>query len=394
MGSCASIQGSVSSTEFVSVSANQPSKKLLELQQLEENLAREKELCDGLMKSNEELRLQLNDAKQIAEDWKKMDLRSQIATDAKQIADELKSHHREAKAHLLETKKLDELRMRDEVQAAERQSAWASNRATTFVVGSSLPLQKNISDSNPQQRIYNQAHTRQSAKSLLRHVEQILAPGARNIVEVFLQRQNTEYVRRKFEEKCKRFVGGIKTARLEESKEALKDLGRPDADELISAEGFEHNHQVTVEEFVRILQMPSKIESWTSAIPWSRIIANVINSHLSDDNLTSESKTDPLLRLAQISDDEEKLAIICCGINYGVQRLLTEHIQELKQSLAEMDGQLLSGASRERTRSREDETASTSWNKFSTTSDMQCGTVSDFYKGLSVRIGMVFRLNT
>jgi hypothetical protein len=364
MGSAASVQANASlpvTQVMKSASPNsiQTSHLLAQISILKEMVESEKKHCQELMQSKEELRSQLKQAQKDEEFGK-----NQIFQTKEQLSDL--------------SKKFEDIQRREE-NLLKQHHTFPSDALSSMSNHPTIRYEL-----NDQTDIQNSL---QSALSVQRLIGANPHEINMKIVDLFIQRQNKDFVSRVFEDNCKRLVNGKKGVGSEEIKNALQQLGLnhqslgfDSMENMVSELDVDTDTLINYEEFVHFLQRPSKIEGWTSSIPWSQMVATVINS-------TEEMANgkDPLHRLALLSGDEEKLANIFRGINYGIQILLTKHIQELKRALAELDS---TSATRNSHRNRGSESGN-SWTKFSSTSAMPFGIVSNFYEGLSSRVGEV-----
>jgi hypothetical protein len=341
-----------------SASQSSMQSSLLEQTFFKEMVESEKKRNMELTQDKEDLKLQLNKAQRSEEYWR-----------AQQI--QTKEQLSEASKKLEEVRKREEALIREHLLSASLQQQWQQQQQQQSVTQNSVQSAANV-------RQFIGANPHESIKK---------------IADLFLQRQNKDFVTRVFEDNCKSLANGLRGVGREEIKNALQQLGLShqslgfdSMDNLESELDLDNDNLMTYEEFVHVLQRPSKIEGWTSSIPWTQMVATVINAI---EDIASDK--DPLHKLAMMSGDEEKLAMIFGGINYGVQILLTEQIQELKRALGELES-AYTNRNQDRNRNPERNRTSesgNSWTKFSSTTEMQCGMVSNFYEGLSSRVGEV-----
>ena len=190
-------------------------------------------------------------------------------------------------------------------------------------------------------------------------------------IDFFFQRQDERKVKEVFETLCSIHRDGRKLADGHAAKSAMEKLGietkHLNADNLTAFLDTDSDRLVSFEEFSCALKSPSKIERWTSSIPWNQLAAAVLNC------CKVNPDEDPLRIICYLSQQEE--AVVHKGLSDGLSRLLNEHIQQLRTAFTEMDNQQTSRKAGEQQ------------NKFSMTREMQCGAVSSFYNGLSQRIG-------
>jgi hypothetical protein len=366
MGSCASVQtnptlSGMHGAHEQSASQSSMQSSLFDQTIFKEIVESEKKRSMELTQDKEDLKMQLNKAQKSEEYWKAQ----QILT-KEQLSDA--------------SKKLEEVRKREEALIREH------------LLSASLLQQQQRQQQQQQQQSATQ-NSVQSAANVRQFIGANPHESIKKIVDLFLQRQNKDFVARVFEDNCKSLANGVRGMGREEIKNALQQLGLnhqslgfDSMDNLESELDLDNDNLMTYEEFVHVLQRPSKIEGWTSSIPWTQMVATVINAI---EDIASDK--DPLHKLSMMNGDEEKLAMIFGGISYGVQILLTEQIQELKRALGELESNSTnrnSDRNRNPERNRTTESGK-SWTKFSSTSEMQCGIVSNFYEGLSSRVGEV-----
>jgi hypothetical protein len=365
MGSCASVHAvetnptlpGMHGVHLESASQSLMQSSLLDQTIFKEMVESEKKRNMELTQDKEDLKLLFNKAQKNEEYWK--------------------AQHIQTKEQLSEaSKKLEEVRKREEALIREH------------LLSASLQQQR--------QQQQQQSVTQNSVQSAA-NVQQFIGANPnesiKKIADLFLQRQNKDFVARVFEDNSKSLANGVRGLGREEIKNALQQLGLShqslgfdSMDNLESELDLDNDNLMTYEEFVHVLQRPSKIEGWTSSIPWTQMVATVINAI---EDIASDK--DPLHKLAKMNGDEEKMAMIFGGISYGIQILLTEQIQELKRALGELES---ASTNRNQDRNRNPERNRTSesgnsWTKFSSTTEMQCGIVSNFYEGLSSRVGEV-----
>ena len=374
MGSCASIQTSEINAEAMekglvrsSVIEESGADMIEQIKHLQEKLESEQ-------RHNTALRLQLDTLNKNMEDWKLQNM-----DQFKHLQNMFSETRAQAAAQAAEA------RGREEALVNEHQLLISSALRPTLI--------RSVADCGQYDQISapsNYPFSTRSGNKEQTSNKSSLSRMFTQSVELFLQRQNSDYVRRVFED-CgtKRSANGMKAATNEEVQKALQQLGinhlTLGIEDLVAALDLDHDHVMNYEEFALALQFPSKIERWTSSIPWSQMIAAILNSM---EEIATD--TDPLYRLTKLYDDEDKLAIIFEGISFGVQRLLKDRLLELKQALKELQTQSV-GRNRNRSSESSDSAGTDDnkkkVNKFSAAQDMECGIVSDFYDGLNNRIG-------
>ena len=152
---------------------------------------------------------------------------------------------------------------------------------------------------------------------------------------------------------------------------ALKDLGISRSTEeenvLFKEADLDEDGLLDLQEFKGAISKPTKLEQWSDTLPFARLLACCLQSAeegfaISRDPLRLVCKLDPPVL--------DSVALMFCE---GVKRLLAGQMQELKICYEEMDRKAL-------------ESADGSNSKFQAFT-MSAGTVDDFYKGLTDRVG-------
>jgi hypothetical protein len=128
-----------------------------------------------------------------------------------------------------------------------------------------------------------------------------------------------------------------------------------------------------LEEFRRVIARPTELEQWCSTLPLAKLLGCCLEGTLADAATASPhaALADPVRRVCSLSpQDLDRVSEDFWG---GVRRLLTEQASQLKRCYAELD-------------SKAAEIGDGSNGKFQTFS-MNAGTVEDFHKGLTDRVG-------
>jgi hypothetical protein len=127
-----------------------------------------------------------------------------------------------------------------------------------------------------------------------------------------------------------------------------------------------------LDEFHRAINRPSELEQWCSTLPLAKLLSFCLETPLADAAAASHAiLADPVRRVSELSpQDLDRVAEEFWG---GVRRLLGEQASQLNRCYAELDQKAV-------------ERADGSSAKFQTFS-MSAGTVEDFHKGLTNRVG-------
>jgi hypothetical protein len=130
-----------------------------------------------------------------------------------------------------------------------------------------------------------------------------------------------------------------------------------------------------LEEFRRVIARPTELEQWCSTLPLAKLLGCCLEDTLADAAAASPlaALADPVRRLCSLSpQDLDRVSEEFWG---GARRLLAEQASQLKRCYAELD-------------SKAAEVGDGSSGKFQTFS-MSAGTVEDFHKGLTDRVGAI-----
>jgi hypothetical protein len=152
----------------------------------------------------------------------------------------------------------------------------------------------------------------------------------------------------------------------ESTRNALHEIGvQPTAEEaavLFETYDMDDNGGLDLQEFIKAIKYPGKVEQWANSLPLSKLLAHCLSFKDSDD---------PLREVSRLSSDE-----LCASVKaYGesLQTILAGALGELKKCYAEMDRMTA-------------ENANEASSKFQT-NKMNSGSVEDFHHGLLGRVG-------
>ena len=182
-------------------------------------------------------------------------------------------------------------------------------------------------------------------------------PQRKEKVDLFLSRQDTDFVMKifnKYADKKDTFlsVNGLQRA--------LFELGVPYRATIASE--LEKRGDWTFQEFQTFLmEQPTNLDKWISTLPLPGLLSECLDIHDGDE----------LRQLSRLS--EERIADAVKIFSYGLRRVLTDGQAKLKQIFTLMDESA-------------QQIADGSAPKF-LTFKMNTGTVSDYFEGLSGRIG-------
>jgi hypothetical protein len=128
-----------------------------------------------------------------------------------------------------------------------------------------------------------------------------------------------------------------------------------------------------LEEFRWVIARPTELEQWCSTLPLAKLLGCCLDDTLADAATASPhaALADPVRRVCSLSpQDLDRVSKDFCE---GARRLLAEQASQLKRCYAELDHKAA-------------EAGDGSSGKFQTFS-MSAGTVEDFHKGLTDRVG-------
>ncbi len=176
----------------------------------------------------------------------------------------------------------------------------------------------------------------------------------------------------------------------EKMKPALEEAGfkidDEDVETLFETLDLDSDNVLDFQEFKLAVQRPSKtlkeIERWTSAMPFSQLIATGLIELVGHDRPVKKktkgqaheepAQRDPIRTISKSSDDE--FSVVCDGVLEGIKKLLQKNHKEVKAAYEAFDKQKFA-------KGNEDDQS-----KFAVNT-MSCGKISDFYKGLEGRVG-------
>ena len=130
-----------------------------------------------------------------------------------------------------------------------------------------------------------------------------------------------------------------------------------------------------LEEFRRVIARPTELEQWCSTLPLAKLLSCCLEGTLAGAAAASPhaALADPVRRVCSMSPQD--LDRVSEEFWVGSRRLLAEQASQLKRCYAELD-------------SKAAEVGDGSSGKFQTFS-MSAGTVEDFHKGLTDRVGAI-----
>jgi hypothetical protein len=191
---------------------------------------------------------------------------------------------------------------------------------------------------------------------------------AKKNIEKFFMIKDDSLLEKTFDRFKEKDTGKILESNI---KAALKELDiNFDNDETVIDSSDEA--AFTLEEFKFGISRPSKIEQWTTNIPFAKLIANGLSAIV----YHSAKKNDVLAALAECS--ERNLISIADVLRDGIVRLILVHIKDLK--VGYLANQKLNTPS-----SSPDDQSKFAFGDLKT---MSCGNVKDFYAGLGNRVGL------
>ena len=197
---------------------------------------------------------------------------------------------------------------------------------------------------------------------LQRFVSHSETDKVRNRIHAGLNRRNDEFLQEYFDRKVGEY--GTSTLNRQQFTSALEELGvRMNEDDVsivfrtadLNSDGVLH-----LEEFKKAVRFPSTIEQFISTLPITQVFADAM-----PDETDTESR---LRRFSRIS--EKQVDEICEVIMPFLGKMIKEAVKETQVSFAAMDKSSASNI------------------KFTLPDEMPSGTVGDFHRGLTARIGM------
>jgi hypothetical protein len=198
-----------------------------------------------------------------------------------------------------------------------------------------------------------------------------LVHAVKTAVQNLLERRNLEFMEKVFNQHKEKGKGCILKENLGAS---LRDLciyiDDEAIDEMFSNIDTDRDGKLDFDEFKAGVTRPSKIEQWTTSIPFSQLFASALTALI-----PSGSREDPVRLLADIT--KEDLSVLCAAVQEGLFTLLEQHILELKAAFYAVENmQVPSG-----------NVAAGSKFSFDQLVEMSCGNIDDFFAGLGGRVG-------
>jgi hypothetical protein len=147
-------------------------------------------------------------------------------------------------------------------------------------------------------------------------------------------------------------------------------------EEIFKSIDVNHDGEVDFEEFKLFLQRPSRIDKWLRSLPIIQLIRSALEPVIDAiaSNTPHDLKTDDKLQFVS-KFSEDHIQLVLQGISVGLLKMLQESVQELNKSYEQLD-------------SFKDRDANSSIvSKYTTPRTMNCGSVSDFYRGIGDRVG-------
>ena len=137
--------------------------------------------------------------------------------------------------------------------------------------------------------------------------------------------------------------------------------------ELCEVAGIDEDAGLNKDEFIRLINMPSELEPWSSTLPLAKLLAACLEPVLARTPAVSE----PVRKVADLSTQE--IHEITVAFSGALSLLLEDQAKELKMSYSLLD-----------------KLAADSSNGSNTTFQifpMNAGNTANFYKGLADRVG-------
>jgi hypothetical protein len=199
-------------------------------------------------------------------------------------------------------------------------------------------------------------------------------------VDSCLKRHDQAYVFEKFKERAQFFTHGLKLGTLGISKAeftaVVNELGvKPSssmADDVYAVWDSDKDGYLNSVEFQSAVQSlySDQVEQWVSNFPLNYILASAFSPVVAA--YTTPERTDPLLALSTCSRGD--LEVVLHGFLHGIQSLLQERVEGLRESYAAMDGK------------QSDANTSLQDSKFAVNT-MSSGDIHSFFDGLGERVG-------
>ncbi len=182
-------------------------------------------------------------------------------------------------------------------------------------------------------------------------------------VEVFFNLRDASYVSELFN---KHADSATNLMAADSIRNALREIGvQLTADEAVVVfETFDtdENGGLDLQEFMKAIKYPSKVEQWVETLPLSKLLAQCLSFKEGDD---------PLREVSSLSSDEVRVSVT--AYTESLQTILSDAVGELKKCYAEMDRLAK-------------QSANDAGSKFQTFK-MSSGGVEDFHNGLQGRVG-------
>ena len=199
---------------------------------------------------------------------------------------------------------------------------------------------------------------------LQRFVSHSETDKVRNRIHAGLNRRNDEFLQEYFDRKVGEY--GTSTLNRQQFTSALEELGvrmnEDDVSIVFRTADLNSDGVLNLEEFKKAVRFPSTIEQFISTLPITQVFADAM-----PDETDTESR---LRRFSRIS--EKQVDEICEVIMPFLGKMIKEAVKETQVSFAAMDKSSASNI------------------KFTLPDEMPSGTIGDFHRGLTARIGKNF----
>jgi hypothetical protein len=181
-------------------------------------------------------------------------------------------------------------------------------------------------------------------------------------VEAGFKRRNSDFIRATFESHKNVTKNGVLSSSLGP---ALNNLGLvvdpSEIDEILKSRDLNSDGVLNFQEFLSLVSTPSQVEEWVGGLPLTQMVSDALPrvAGLGADQLRHLSN-------ATLKD----LEVSCEIIKEGLLQTLQEKLAVLKTAYKKLDSQTAAGSN----------------TKFQI-SKMSVGSIADFHKGLTTRIG-------